>query len=199
MARPPDPQLQAQRRAHLCDAAYRLLAEQPAGSVTLSQVAQAAGVSKGQLTYYFKSKDELLAAAIERYLERERGAVFAAAVGEGSVRERLRALVEAALPERAALRVEARFQLNALAYAQEQPALWERLREAYRAQRELGEALLAQAQEEGELIPLPPGAFLFVQALLDGLSFQLVLDPELDPDQLRAQLLFALEGLLAAE
>jgi len=43
--------------------------EQGAGNITLEQVAQAAGVSKGGLLYHFPSKEALLLAMGERYLQ----------------------------------------------------------------------------------------------------------------------------------
>lgn len=63
--------------------------ERGLANTTVAEVAEAAGVAKGTMYLYFGSKDELLAALRERYLEQ-----FAAAldVAAGSARDRIRAL-----------------------------------------------------------------------------------------------------------
>lgn len=54
------------RREQLLAAGARLLAERPYDEVSIEEIAQAAGVSKGLLYHYFPTKREFLIAAIER-------------------------------------------------------------------------------------------------------------------------------------
>jgi AcrR family transcriptional regulator len=53
------------RGAHVLDAALRVIAEDGFAALSMRTVATAAGVSLAQVQYYFRSKDELLAAAFE--------------------------------------------------------------------------------------------------------------------------------------
>lgn len=54
------------RREQLLAAGARLLAERPYDEVSIEEIAQAAGVSKGLLYHYFPTKRDFLIAAIER-------------------------------------------------------------------------------------------------------------------------------------
>jgi AcrR family transcriptional regulator len=79
------------RRA-LLDAVKSLVAERGARAVSVSAIAQRAGVAKGLLFYYFDAKDDLVRAALE-----ELDAAYAAHVSSlpaaGGCMERLRALI----------------------------------------------------------------------------------------------------------
>lgn len=56
-------------RERVLEAAERVVSEIGAARLTLDVVAQAAGVSKGGLLYHFPSKESLLAALAQRYVE----------------------------------------------------------------------------------------------------------------------------------
>ncbi|WP_424535980.1 TetR/AcrR family transcriptional regulator [Sphaerisporangium viridialbum] len=56
------------RKDELLDAAERLLADQGAQCLTLSAVAERAGVSKGGLLYHFSTKEALIKGMIERLI-----------------------------------------------------------------------------------------------------------------------------------
>src|ERR671939_119846 len=51
-------------RAHLVEAAYRVLAERGYEAMSIKDVASAAGVAPGLIHYYFASKAELLLAVV---------------------------------------------------------------------------------------------------------------------------------------
>lgn len=55
------------RRAELVDAALKLFAERGFRSTTIADIAAATGTAHGLVYHYFRSKDELLAAILERY------------------------------------------------------------------------------------------------------------------------------------
>src|SRR5205823_2878883 len=55
-----------ERRAQLLDAALALFAEQGFGRATIKGLSEAAGVAQGLVYHYFRSKDELLFAVLER-------------------------------------------------------------------------------------------------------------------------------------
>lgn len=66
MARMPKADDRDRMRRRLAMAAYDVIAEIGYDAVTLERVAQRAAVSKGLLLYYFTSKEELLAAAMDQ-------------------------------------------------------------------------------------------------------------------------------------
>ena len=56
-----------QRRSELIDAALRLFAERGFQATTIADIATATGTAHGLVYHYFGSKDELLAAVLDRY------------------------------------------------------------------------------------------------------------------------------------
>ena len=50
----------------ILDAMQRLMNQTSAQSISVSDVAKEAGIGKGSIYYYFKSKEEILEAVIER-------------------------------------------------------------------------------------------------------------------------------------
>ena len=55
------------RRAELVDVALRLFAERGFRGTTIADIAEATGTAHGLVYHYFRSKEELLAAILERY------------------------------------------------------------------------------------------------------------------------------------
>jgi AcrR family transcriptional regulator len=68
-------------RDRILEAAERVVGEVGAGRLTLDVVAQSAQVSKGGLLYHFPSKESLLSALAERYVESMHHCINAAKVG----------------------------------------------------------------------------------------------------------------------
>lgn len=64
--RPVDPQLQAQRREDLLDAAFELLRQQDYRSITIRDLAAQAGTQSAMIKYYFGNKRGLFLALLER-------------------------------------------------------------------------------------------------------------------------------------
>ena len=80
-------------------ATARVLAERGYAGTSTNRVARVAGVSVGSLYQYFPNKDALIAALVERHVERLRG-LFARTlegVAEAPLEEAARALVEAVI------------------------------------------------------------------------------------------------------
>jgi TetR/AcrR family transcriptional regulator len=83
-----------QTRARILDAAVREFSEHGLAGARTEAIAQAAGVNKALLYYYFKSKDALYAAALESIAKRVRATSFAVLDAPVSAGERF---VKAAL------------------------------------------------------------------------------------------------------
>src|ERR1700752_4037486 len=57
------------RREQIVQAAVAVIAEQGIQNLSLSEIEKKAGMSRGQLTYYFPAKEEILLAVFDRVLQ----------------------------------------------------------------------------------------------------------------------------------
>jgi len=60
------------RREEIVDAAWAIIAEQGLQNLSLSEIETRANMSRGQLTYYFKKKEEILLAVFDRLVNQMR-------------------------------------------------------------------------------------------------------------------------------
>ncbi len=87
------------KRARLVDAACQLLHEQGVERTTLADIARAADVPLGNVYYYFKTKDELVAATIDARAQDLR-TLIASLEKHRTPQGRLKALVRALVDQR---------------------------------------------------------------------------------------------------
>jgi AcrR family transcriptional regulator len=90
----------AAKRERLIAAACELFYRQGIPSTTLADIATAADVPLGNMYYYFKTKDDLVAAVVEARTEELRSATAALQRRHGSPKARLKALVGLLAEER---------------------------------------------------------------------------------------------------
>src|SRR4051794_30524936 len=57
------------RREQIVEAAVAIITEQGLQNLSLSEIEKKAGMSRGQLTYYFPAKEDILLAVFDRLLE----------------------------------------------------------------------------------------------------------------------------------
>ena len=92
MTAPSSARTQAERsdqtRARILDAAIREFSENGLAGARTEQIAEAAGVNKALLYYYFSSKDALYTAALEAVVEGVRATSFAVLEAEAPAGER---------------------------------------------------------------------------------------------------------------
>jgi TetR/AcrR family transcriptional regulator, transcriptional repressor for nem operon len=81
------------KRERLIGAAMQLLHEQGAERTTLAEIAKLADVPPGNVYYYFKTKDDVITAAIETHAQQVRTALAAIDTQHRSPKSRLKALV----------------------------------------------------------------------------------------------------------
>ncbi|HVN72594.1 MAG TPA: TetR/AcrR family transcriptional regulator [Desulfomonilia bacterium] len=67
---PPNTDLEVIRKAQIIDAALRTIAERGCADVTMDDICKAAGLSKGGLAHYYKSKNDLFKAAFQEFFQR---------------------------------------------------------------------------------------------------------------------------------
>lgn len=66
---PPIPELEAIRKAQILEAALVTIAQHGCANVTMAGICESAGLSKGGLAHYFKSKRELFLGAFEEFFQ----------------------------------------------------------------------------------------------------------------------------------
>ena len=81
------------KRERLVGAAAQLLHQQGTEKTTLAEIANAADVPPGNVYYYFKTKDDVIAAVIEAHAQQVRTALAAIDARERSPKSRLQSLV----------------------------------------------------------------------------------------------------------
>ena len=81
------------KRERLIAAAIELLHQHGVEKTTLADIAQAADVPVGNVYYYFKTKDDIVAAVIEAHVQQARAALASIAGRHRSPKSRLKALV----------------------------------------------------------------------------------------------------------
>jgi AcrR family transcriptional regulator len=65
----PQSTIAGMRRGQIIEAAVAIIAEQGLQNLSLSEIEAKAGMSRGQLTYYFPTKEDILLAVFDRLLE----------------------------------------------------------------------------------------------------------------------------------
>ena len=81
------------KRERLVAAAGQLVYEQGIERTTLAEIAKAADVPAGNVYYYFKTKDDVIAAVIESHAQQTKAALAVIEQRHRSPKERLKALV----------------------------------------------------------------------------------------------------------
>lgn len=87
-------QMRAESQAQILNAARRLFAEEGYFSCKVTDIAKAAGMSTGNVYWYFESKEEILKAVLNAGFEAEAAVLAHATAFPGTEREKLRYLVE---------------------------------------------------------------------------------------------------------
>jgi AcrR family transcriptional regulator len=169
----------ARTRAALLEAAREVIREKGFERTTLQDVAQRASMTSGAIYGNFKNRDELFIALADAYW-----APIVPEIAPGaSLPAIMRALAKAtiaAIPDR---RLAAGGRLTGMAYALSREEMRTRVRDVTSARFAAGAAWLRTVTKTGEL-PMKPEKFVrVVYALMEGLTFERLLTPELYPDE----------------
>jgi AcrR family transcriptional regulator len=113
-----------ERRTRIAEALLRVAGERGLEAVSLRHVAAEAGVTSGMVQHYFRTKDEMMAFALQVVRERSEARLTAAAAALGpdpSPRQVLRTVVAGVLPADEPRRADGRVALAFLAYTAVRP------------------------------------------------------------------------------
>ena len=173
------------RREQIVEAAVGIIVHEGIHKLSLSRIEEQAGMSRGQLTYYFKTKEDILLAVFDRTLrimcEQHGAAVPDAPSDAPPIWERLRWLFQTLLgpsppnPEFPSLQYTFLAQMGHREdFRQRLASLYDHWRQSLAADWEK-----TPQRERPEAQGVSPRVLAsFVQALLHGLTTQLAADPE---------------------
>jgi AcrR family transcriptional regulator len=169
------------RRDEIMDAAEAIIAEAGIDELSLAKIEQRAGMSRGQLTYYFPTRESILLAVYDRMLRRMIRSFLA---GEGpkpmtgKAAEVFRFALQNHLQPGGQEPGKELFSLlfTFLARVNHRADYREKLSEMYRGWREHIAADIAGSVPEPRPVP-PQVAASIIQALIQGLEIQLTIDP----------------------
>jgi AcrR family transcriptional regulator len=166
------------QRERILEAATRCFAGRGFHEATIQDICDAAGLSKGGLYTYFRSKDEILTALVEHNLVDAMRWATAAAGQETSALERLGrvadAMVETVIEGNGARAYTPQLMLEVWAEGSKDPKLGELLARGYEQWRTFIAGLFREGIASGEIrADVDPGELAaIVVAIFDGLALQ---------------------------
>ncbi len=195
----PRPDVSAERKAQILQAAQQVFARQSFHDVSMQTIAQTAGLSVGGVYWYFKSKDEIIAALLARNAE--------------PILDRLRQLADSDAPTTARLKtffreiIAAEDQIAVLystgiklyAMTGANPQLQNSVRAIGAAYRDGLATLIRQGVERGEFQPVNASdAAMALLGLYEGLMLLWLADPQAVQfeNTLQAGVMLMLKGLM---
>jgi AcrR family transcriptional regulator len=171
------PEAREGRRRELMEAGWRCVATKGYRNLTVDDVCNEAGLSKGSFYTYFGEKRDLLVALLEEEAAGVDALIESLAQAGNAGPERIERLLEALMRGgEDAARAQLRADLWAEVATDE--ALRERLATVLRQRRKVLADWVTAAVEQGELVDIPANAFAAILlALADGLMVHAALDP----------------------
>ncbi len=185
------------RRDQIVQAAVDIIAEQGLQNLSLSEIEKKAGMSRGQLTYYFPAKEDILLAVFDRLIDMMRERAGGDLAGEPGW-ERMERLLRKILLEPPAFPQFGPLQYTFLSQIGHRDDFRRRLANLYEEWREhvARDLAAASARRPGRKAS-PRAVATLVQAVIHGLFVQRAADPDAyDREEVFELLLDMLAGYL---
>jgi AcrR family transcriptional regulator len=184
-----------QRRNNLLQAAWRCASRKGFRELTVDEICEEAGVSKGTFYGYFASKQDLLVALLEQDAA-EREVVLEALGAASDGVDRLQGFARVML-QRGEDPARVQIQADLWATVATDAPVHEAFRQSIRRRREIVRDWIDASIDAGELVDVPPIALASILlALGDGLLLHAALDPgSFQWPKVSKTLLLLLEGL----
>lgn len=184
-----DKDLEQQRKKQILDAAERVFSERGFDKARVDDIVRESGLSKGALYWYYKSKDAIIRALLERVFISEMQNADELVEAEGRADERLRSFVHFAIQEyrRFEKLLPLAYEFIALAYRSK--AVRETLVGYYQHYTGLIARVIQQGIDRGEFKPCDPDVTaLALMGMYEGIALLWFLDPgQVDLDRMGEQ------------
>jgi AcrR family transcriptional regulator len=174
------PDLSVERRKQILEAAESVFARLGINRARMDDIVAEAGLSKGTLYWYFKSKDAIIAALIERVFAGEMREAEELVSADGSASERLSIFMRPAVHEIRRFENLMSLGYEFVALASRRSVVRETIRGYYRRYHRILSQIIQQGLDSGEFGPLDPDdAALAAIGLVEGIALLWFVDPEL--------------------
>lgn len=173
--------VQSVRRAQIVEAAAAIIAEQGLQNLSLSEIEKRAGMSRGQLTYYFPSKESILLAVFDHLLQmtyQRIGTPPGTDCAKMSGWDWTRHLMERIISQGPVNTDFHALQYTFLSQISHREDFRRRLASLYEEWRTNLAAGFARDGDRSPSDPSPRAIASIIQALLHGLAMQVAADPE---------------------
>ncbi len=197
----PKPDVSEERRSQIIEAAMAVFSKKGFHEARMDDIVDEAGLSKGALYWYFKSKDEIIQSILDRMFEVELGVINQVAASEGSSIDQLRRLIELVIADVTRLKRFLPILYEFIALAFRHKTVQAVMKGYLRSYTQALIPLLQKGMDQGELRRTDPQeAALAIAAMVEGTILLWVYDPEtVQLDQhLRSSMETLLQGLQAS-
>ncbi len=168
------------RRRQILDAAERVFAERGIDKARMDDIVEKSGLSKGALYWYFKSKDALIQALLDRVFINEMREAEALVEQEGSSSERLRKFAGYAVEEYKRFKKLMPLAYEFIALAARSKAVRGTLLSYYERYMEFVATIVQQGIARGEFKPCDPEIVAkSLIALYEGIAMLWFIEPDL--------------------
>lgn len=171
--------LEQERREQILDAAETVFAERGFSQARMDDIVRASGLSKGALYWYYKGKDAIVMALLDRIFGAELEEARELVALERPAEERMRMIVLAAAGEIRRFEKLMPLGYEFVALAARRKEVRQRLASYYRGYTEPLAEIVRQGVERGEFKPIDPHQVaLALIAAYEGLALLWFVDPE---------------------
>lgn len=197
-----------ERKDHIVQVAIGIFTQKGLERTTIREIAEAAGMGKGTIYEYFKSKEELVQYSFQFFMHRMGMDLEEILISPLNAREKLERIIDSFIqiisPEfRQMMGVTLHFWGEAMRTLDTHNIIFNEMRDFYKSYTSIFADIMIEGIEEGlfreDLKPLPTAALLV--GMMDGVMLQWLLDMEyFDPDVvLRSIIPLMFEGILKEE
>jgi AcrR family transcriptional regulator len=167
------------RREQILDAAEQVFAQKGFDKARMDDIVAVSGLSKGALYWYYKSKDALIKALLDRIFSGDLRAAESLAAAEGSAAERLQIFYRTSVEEIRRFEKLMPLGYEFLALAARRKTVRRVVGEYYHRFHAVLSELLRQGIEQGEFkrVPVEDMALAMV-GMLEGIALLWVVDPD---------------------
>jgi AcrR family transcriptional regulator len=198
----PKEELEQERRQQILDAAETVFSEQGFNDARMDDIVAESGLSKGALYWYYKSKDAIIMALLDRVFLAQMNTVENLVKADGTAEEKLRTFTRAAVAD---IRHFERFMnlgYEFVALATRRKEVREKIRGYYRTYTQILAGIIEQGISTDEFATVDPHkTALAIIGLYEGITLMWFIDPEnIDWDELtEAPLDMLLDGIRKKE
>lgn len=176
---PPKPDVSEERKSQIIEAAVSVFARDGFGKARMDDIAEASGLSKGALYWYFKSKDAIISALFESIFRREISRVQKMEDSNLQAREMLQEYVDLVVKDLKSMEPIMPLLYEFMAMGFRRKNFRKIIQKSFREFMKVTEPLIQQGIDNGDFIPVDPKeASLTLGAIFEGSILLWSYDPE---------------------